>query len=211
MNIPSPRLVKGREVTYNLVVESIRGNGIGVVEANALSSMAETDLLREVAAGHAEAYGQVFQLHRRQAYGLAYQYAQNKEDALDIVQEAFIKAYLNFSRFDLKRKFSPWLLTIVRNQAIDFLRKRKRNRTCDLPEVLPDYQAQRKTERRLLRMDIQSAMVQLSPEQREIIYLKDYKGHSYAEIAEIQEIPLGTVMSRLHHARKKLAALLSGN
>ena len=209
MNIPPPRLVKGREVTYNLVVESSRGNGISVVEA--LSSMAETDLLREVAAGRAEAYGKIFQLHRRQAYGLAYQYAQNKEDALDIVQEAFIKAYLNFSRFDLKRKFSPWLLTIVRNQAIDFLRQRQRNRTSDLPEVITDHQAQRKTELRLVRMDIQSAMVRLSAEQREIIYLKDYKGHSYAEIAEIQEIPLGTVMSRLHHARKKLAALLSGN
>lgn len=198
-------------MTYNLAVETSQGNGIIVVDAEALTGMAESDLLREVAKGRREAYGEIFQLHRGQAYGLAYQYTQNKEDALDVVQEAFIKAYLNLSRFDLSKKFGPWLLTIVRNQAIDLLRKRKRTRASDLPPVLPDPGAQRKTEKRLLRMDICSAMTQLSPAQREIIYLKDYQGHSYAEIAEIQQIPLGTVMSRLHHARKKLAALLSGN
>ncbi len=182
-----------------------------MAEADAHSSMTERDLLREVASGRTEAYGRIVQLHRGQAYGLAYQFAQNKEDALDIVQEAFLKAYLNFKQFDLKRKFGPWLLTIVRNQAIDFLRKRKRTRVSDLPEVLPDHGAQRKTERRLLRMDILSAMAHLPDEQREIIFLKDYLGHSYAEIADIQQIPLGTVMSRLHHARKKLAARLRAN
>ena len=125
-------------------------------------------------------------------------------------QDAFIKAYQNFGRFDLKRKFGPWLLTIVRNQSIDFLRKRNRNRTHDLPAVLPDHSAQKGTERRLMRLDIKAAMSRLAAHQREIIFLKDYQGHSYAEIAQIQEIPIGTVMSRLHHARKKVANYLNG-
>ncbi|HSR51288.1 MAG TPA: RNA polymerase sigma factor [Acidobacteriota bacterium] len=165
---------------------------------------ADADLLRQVRDGRTDAYTQIFKRHRDHAFGLAYYYTKNKEDALDVVQDAFIKAYQNLSKFDFKREFGPWLLTIVRNQAIDHLRKRNRRKAYDLPEVLPDRGAQRRTERGLLRMEIRRALDKLPPEQREIIYLKDYQGHSYAEIAEIQAIPLGTVMSRLHHARKKL-------
>ncbi|HSR69183.1 MAG TPA: RNA polymerase sigma factor [Acidobacteriota bacterium] len=172
---------------------------------------ADADLLRQVRNGRPEAYNQIFKRHRDHAFGLAYYYTKNKEDALDVVQDAFIKAYQNLNRFDLKREFGPWLLTIVRNQAIDLLRKRNRRRSEDLPEVLPDRKAQSKTEGGLLRMEIRNALDRLPPEQREIIFLKDYQGHSYAEIAEIQEIPLGTVMSRLHHARKKLIRYLDGS
>ncbi len=177
----------------------------------AIRTPAEADLLQAVLSGQTEAYGRIFEMHRHHAFGLAYQYTHNKDDALDIVQESFIKAYQNIKRFDLKREFGPWLLTIVRNQCIDFLRRRKRRRVEELPEVLPDRVAYRRTERRLLGLDINQAMAKLPPEQREIIFLKDYQGHSYAEIAEIQGIPLGTVMSRLHHARRKLAAYLNGD
>ena len=172
--------------------------------------MKEGDLLQAVISGSSDAFGQIFLRHRDHAYGLAYQYTQNKEDALDVVQDAFIKAYQNLSRFDRKREFGPWFLTIVRNQSIDFLRKRKRRRVEDLPPVLADHYAQKKTERRVLRLDIRRAMAKLADYQRTIIFLKDYQGHSYAEIAEILGIPLGTVMSRLHHARRKLAGVLNG-
>lgn len=177
---------------------------------NSQPLMTEKDLLTAVISGQTDAYGQIFKLHRNNAYGLAFQYARNKEDALDIVQDAFIKAYQNLNRFDRKREFGPWLLTIVRNQAIDFLRKSKRTRVEDLPPILPDHGSQRRTERRVLRMQIQQALGKLPEKQREIVYLKDYQGHSYAEIAEIQDIPIGTVMSRLHHARKKLIGYLNG-
>ncbi len=170
----------------------------------------EAELIRAVTSGHTEAYGQIFQKYRDHAYGLAYQYTGNKEDALDVVQDAFIKAFLNLRRFDISRDFGPWFLKIVRNQSIDHLRKRKRTRAEDLPVVLPDRGALKKTERRVMRMDIRQGLAQLPTVQREIVFLKDYQGHSYAEIAEIQRIPLGTVMSRLHHARKKLAAYLNG-
>ncbi|MFQ5738487.1 MAG: RNA polymerase sigma factor [Acidobacteriota bacterium] len=167
----------------------------------------EVELLREAMAGRKEAYGQIFRIHRERAYGLAYQYTRNKEDALDIVQEAFIRAYTHLSRFDLGRNFGPWLLSIVRNLSIDCLRKRKRRATQELPQVIPDRK-RKSADQKLLRQEVRAALFKMARPQREIIFLKDYQGHSYAEIAEIMEIPLGTVMSRLHHARKQLVKVL---
>lgn len=168
----------------------------------------EAMLVRDVLSGNTEAYAEIFKMHRQKAYGLAYQYTGNKEDALDVVQESFIKAYVNLKRFDLTRRFGPWLLTIVRNRAIDLLRKRKKTQTQELPVALPDLRSGTKSDRRVLLLEVREALNRLRPEEREIIYLKDYQGHSYLEISEIVEIPLGTVMSRLHHARKKLADLV---
>lgn len=168
----------------------------------------EREMLRAVLNGRKEAYADIFKLHRHRAYGLAYQYTGNKEDALDVVQDAFIRAYINLKRFDLGREFGPWLLTIVRNLSIDLLRKRKSRAAEDLPEVLPDLRSRTRADEELLRLEVRTALLQMEPGQREIIFLKDYQGHSYAEIAEIIDIPLGTVMSRLHHARKRLAQLV---
>ncbi len=164
----------------------------------------ETELLRDALAGSRDAYGEIFKLHRDRAYGLAYQYTHNKEDALDVVQDAFIRAYLNLRKFDLTRDFGPWLLTIVRNLSIDLIRKRQRARREELPDTLPATN-QPKADRQVLKGEVWEALAGLADAHREIVFLKDYQGHSYAEIAEILGIPIGTVMSRLHHARKKLA------
>ena len=84
----------------------------------------------------------------------------------------------------------------------------RRTRTDGLPDVLPERHTRNQADRRLLRREIWDLLSELSDPQREIIFLKDYQGHSYAEIAAIMEIPMGTVMSRLHHARKNLARIL---
>ena len=175
-----------------------------------IEGMGEVQLLQQVLDGKTEAYGQVFRRHRDRAYGLALQYTRNKEDALDIVQDAFIRAYLNLNKFDLGREFGPWLLTIVRNLSIDFLRKRRRRATDDLPEVVPDKPGRGRADDKLLKQEVWNKLLQLAPDHREIVFLKDYQGHSYAEIAEILSIPIGTVMSRLHHARKNRAAAVKG-
>lgn len=166
--------------------------------------MTEVEILQQVAAGQHNAYGEIFSRHRQRAFALAYQYLHNREDAKDIVQEAFVKAFQNLSKFKFDRKFGPWLLTIVRNLSIDFLRRRKKVSPDGLPETVPDPGSAAEAERRVLRGEIWAALFSLSPGQREIIFLKDYQGHSYLEISEILKIPLGTVMSRLHHARKHL-------
>jgi len=178
--------------------------------ANQLEGMGEAQLLQQVLAGRTEAYGQVFHRHRDRAYGLALQYTRNKEDALDVVQDAFIRAYQNLSKFDLRKDFCPWLLTIVRNLAIDLLRKRKRTAAEELPDAMPDKSGRIRADDKLLRKEVWKKLMGLAPDHREIVFLKDYQGHSYSEIAEILSIPMGTVMSRLHHARKNLAKAVAG-
>jgi RNA polymerase sigma-70 factor, ECF subfamily len=166
----------------------------------------EASILERVLNGHTAAYGEVFSRHREKAFALAFQYLRNREDAKDVVQEAFIKAYRNLRRFDLSRSFGPWLLTIVRNLSIDALRKRKHSGD-ELPERLPDSRP-RPADDDVLRGEVWTALETLSADHREIVFLRDYQGHSYTEIAEILGIPLGTVMSRLHHARRSLIVRL---
>jgi RNA polymerase sigma-70 factor, ECF subfamily len=172
-----------------------------------LKEMTEAQLLEETVRGDAAAYGEIFTRHRDRAFALAYQYLRDREDAKDIVQDAFIKAYQNLKRFDRGRRFGPWLLTIVRNLSIDQIRKRKHESPDGLPDVLPDRKG-KPPDGATLRSEVWSTLKRLSQPHQEILFLRDYQGHTYAEIAEILQIPLGTVMSRLHHARRSLIALL---
>jgi RNA polymerase sigma-70 factor, ECF subfamily len=162
----------------------------------------EVSILERVLGGQTGAYAEIFSRHRERAFALAFQYLRNREDAKDVVQEAFIKAYQNLRRFDLSRSFGPWLLTIVRNLSVDTLRKRKHSGE-ELFDRIPDSHS-RRAEDTVLRGEVWTALGKLSADHREIVFLRDYQGHSYAEIAEILRVPLGTVMSRLHHARRSL-------
>ena len=119
-----------------------------------LKNMTEVEILQSVAAGNHNAYGEVFSRHRQRAFALAYQYLHNSEDAKDIVQDAFIKAFQNLNKFKFDRKFGPWLLTIVRNLSIDLIRRRKKVSPDGLPEVLPDPNSRASAERRVLRGEI---------------------------------------------------------
>ncbi|MEJ2076926.1 MAG: RNA polymerase sigma factor [Acidobacteriota bacterium] len=169
--------------------------------------MTEAELLELALKGQTGAYGEIFVRHRAKAFALAFQYLRNHEDAKDVVQDAFIKAYKNLSKFDCHRSFGPWLLTIVRNLSIDAIRRTKRSAVQELPPSLPDTRA-RKADSTVLRHEVWAALEKLSPDHREIVFLTDYQGHRYLEIAEILGIPIGTVMSRLHHARRNLVGVL---
>lgn len=138
--------------------------------------MTDAELLRKVMDGQRELYGQIFTLYWKGAYDLAFHYTRNKEDAMDVVQDAFIKAYRNLSRFDLGCKFGPWFLRIVRNLCIDLLRKRKRCEPQELSRHLPDRFSGR-PENRVLYSELWKAFSRLDREQREIIFLKDWTGN----------------------------------
>lgn len=163
--------------------------------------------MQQVLSGYSAAYAEIFARHRERAFALAFQYLRDREDAKDVVQDAFIKAYQNLRQFELSRSFGPWLLTIVRNLCIDLMRKRKHESPDGLPEILPDRRGS-PADGTVLKQEVWSAMSRLSQQHREILFLRDYQGHSYNEVAEILGIPLGTVMSRLHHARRGLMAIL---
>jgi RNA polymerase sigma-70 factor (ECF subfamily) len=141
------------------------------------------------------------------AAGYAYSFLHNREDAEDAVQEALLRAYRGRNRHDRSRSLKAWWFAIVRNCCLDLLRKRKRQPTfLEADEsLLPDNADERDT---LHDHDaLHWAIDQLSPEHREIIQLRYFGECTYAEIASALQIPAGTVMSRLHAARKFLAAV----
>jgi len=167
--------------------------------------------------GDREALDELARQAGPKAYGFALQLLRNREDALDVTQEALVSFFDHLDRFDEARQLDPWLLSIVRNQAYDFLRRRKVRAAESLDELLeqgaalPAGQAPTafdRVERDELRARLWRALGQLSSEHREILVLRDYQDLSYLQIAEVLGIPKGTVMSRLHRARRALRDLL---
>ena len=153
--------------------------------------------------------------HMRAAYNLARWLVRNDQDAEDIVQESFLKAYKGQESFR-GSEARTWMLSIVRNTAMDFLRRYKARATVTLGDQArepADHSAD--PERGLLERSrrewIRQAISQLEPEFREVIVLREIEGLSYKEIAAVLSIPMGTVMSRLSRARNLLLAELGGS
>lgn len=135
----------------------------------------------------------------------------NEQDALDLLQDTFVRAYEHFHRYDYQQPFYPWILTIGKNLARNHFRK-KETAVNSLPENWDGPSNYLGPEEGLLRAEqsrqIFHALHQMKPEQRAILELKHFQDCSYQEISSILDIPLGTVMSRLYYARKELSALL---
>ena len=127
------------------------------------------------------------------------------QDALDVSQNAFIKAYRNIKRFDTARPFLPWFYRILRNLCLDHIRRSKRRREVPLSEALvfADDPGRRDAYR-----DLRRAIDGLAVEQREVVVLHYFEGFSYKEMASTLEKPIGTIMSTLYHARQNLRAAL---
>ena len=155
--------------------------------------------------------------HYEVAYRVACRLLGNTEDARDAVQDAVIKALAHLSDFDGRSGFKTWFLKIVHNTAIDSGRKRKRRPTLGLsdesrgnvePSFEEDPDAPGLTQGDLRRI-LDEALVRLTLPIRTTFILFAESGLSYKEIAEIQDVPIGTVMSRLHYARHKLQSFLN--
>ncbi len=178
----------------------------------------EVDLVRRARAGDRFAQEELVQRHRRSMFLLALQLLGNRDDALDVVQDAFLRFFTTLQRFDVRRPLKPWLYQIVRNRVVDLYRRRRvrRNEPLDrgddggpaLQLHDPAADPERDAGRAELRLRLWRALDQLSPKQREILVLRDYQDLSYAEIATALDIPIGTVMSRLHGARQRLRKIL---
>lgn len=182
---------------------------------------AEADLVHRACRGDVPAREQLVALHRSSVYVLALQLLGNREDALDVTQDALLRFFSTLHRFDAQRPVRPWLLRIVRNRAQDLHRRRRVRRHESLEDVdhegvvrlqLVDTNVDPEQDltRSQLRRRLLRALSALPRQQREIVLLRDYQELSYAEIAERLSIPLGTVMSRLHSARKRLREICEG-
>jgi RNA polymerase sigma-70 factor (ECF subfamily) len=158
-------------------------------------------------AGDSEAFRHIVEHYQAEAIGHAIAILGNREDALDAVQEAFIDAFKAVNRLDLTRRFYPWFYVILRNRCYKLAhgRKKREMSSSDEMEILAPA-ANIKPEDSLL---LEQAMLELPAEDRELVTLRHLDGLSYQELAEKLEVPQGTIMSRLYHARKSLREKLA--
>jgi RNA polymerase sigma-70 factor (ECF subfamily) len=175
-------------------------------------------LLARLAGGDSTALDELFRRYRSTAYRVAYRLLGNEADALDAVQDGFVKALTRLGSFQGRSSFKTWLLRVVTNAALDMGRQRHRRNKLRLvlPESaqLDDYQPasaedpSHGLEREDLRRLLDGALASLSDAHRQTFILHADADLSYREVAEVLGISIGTVMSRLFYARQRLKAYL---
>ena len=184
-----------------------------------LVSEDDREVVRRVQAGDTEAFEPLVEKYKRKVFRLAYQVLRDQEEALDVAQEAFVKAFRALPAFKGDSAFYTWLFRITMNVALDRKRQRAtRAKALGAEDVPPE-----EWERTAMSTDpdpedvatgvetrerIRKGLDSLSEHHRTIVILSDIEGLQYREIAEVLGIPMGTVMSRLHHARKRLREVL---
>jgi RNA polymerase sigma-70 factor, ECF subfamily len=183
----------------------------------------ELDLVKRCQKGDSEAFDELVTRYRTRVFGMVYNMVHNEQDAWDLAQDSFLKAWKSIGRFRGKSSFYTWLYRIVMNVTIDWIRKKQikgsgaefddaiqlkeidpASRTVPKQDALPSE----KMEQGEIRAQIDRAIAQLSPEHRAVILMKEIEDMQYNEIAETLGCSIGTVMSRLFYARKKLQNLL---
>jgi RNA polymerase sigma-70 factor (ECF subfamily) len=177
-------------------------------------------LARRVRAGDAQAFALLIERYQRRAYAQALAIVGSREDALDLSQEAFARAFRARHTLDPERPFYAWLCQILRRLCFNFLRDAKTHaRSMEaggnhwLVSVAsaahrdPAQEAERAEERRR----VAAAIAELPAHEREVLVLKEFEELKYREIAELVGIPVGTVMSRLYSARRRLAEALEAH
>lgn len=188
-----------------------------------LEADADFEVIRRVQAGDVAAFDALVRKYRERVYGVIYNLTSNREDASDLTQEAFIKAFQSINRFQGQSAFFTWLYKISVNNTLTHLRKNKLRRFFSLNTVQPDAagteivenlmhgnNASREAYLRELQEKLNEAMQKLSIKHRTVITLFEIDGLNHTEIAEIMGCSEGTVRSRLHYAKQFLQNELSG-
>ncbi len=185
------------------------------------SSADDQALVRSARAGDTGAFEELVARHRDKIYGRAYSMVHNEDEALDLSQEAWVKGWQRLAQCQGEASFGTWMTRIVINLCLDHLRKQKRQRTESIEELdeesggverqMPIVAANptEGLERTELRRQIDRALGMLSYEHRTVLVLHEFQELEYKEIAKVMGCSIGTVMSRLFYARRKLAALLA--
>jgi RNA polymerase sigma-70 factor (ECF subfamily) len=179
----------------------------------------DRELMERLARGDREALAPLMERHHRRLYRIALSYLRNADDALDAVQEVFVKAFVNAARWDARAEVGPWLTRIAINQSIDGYRRGRRRRTTEEPleedgQVRPLPAGDPSPERRAMGHEISeritAALTTLPEKQRAVFVLRHYEEMSLEEIAGSLGISLGTVKSSLHRAVHRLRDRLQG-
>lgn len=169
----------------------------------------ESSLVGRARNGDISAFEALVQRYRNDVFGLAYHFVRNREEAWDLSQEVFLKAYNGLHKFRGDSSFKTWLLRITANQCKDSFKKRRVNTTSledgQAAQAVSIRPSPRETlENRELAEAIDAAVSALPVKHRTAFILREFEGLSYDEMAQVMRCRLGTVMSRLHHARKRV-------
>ncbi len=183
----------------------------------------ELDRPADAAAAEAPDFIEAVRPYADQLYPAALRMTRNSADAEDLVQETFTKAFANFHQFRAGTNLRAWLYRILTNTFINGYRKKQREPRQEITDEIKDWQlaaadthastgsrsAEAEVLDRLPDSAVRTALARLPEEFRLVVYLIDVEGFSYKEVAERMDTPLGTVMSRLHRARRQLRVLLA--
>jgi len=185
------------------------------------SSAEDATLVREAQQGEMGAFEELVGRHRDKIYARAYSMMRSEDDAIDLSQEAWVKGWQRLAQFHGESSFATWMTRIVINLCLDQLRKQKRHREESIEEMDEETGGVERQmpvvtvnptaglEREELRKRIDQALGQLSKEHRTVLVLHEFQEMEYKEIAKTMGCSIGTVMSRLFYARRKMAALLA--
>jgi len=185
------------------------------------SSAEDATLVREAQQGEMGAFEELVGRHRDKIYARAYSMMRSEDDAIDLSQEAWVKGWQRLAQFHGESSFATWMTRIVINLCLDQLRKQKRHREESIEEMDDETGGVERQmpvvtsnptaglEREELRKRIDQALGQLSNEHRTVLVLHEFQEMEYKEIAKTMGCSIGTVMSRLFYARRKMAALLA--
>jgi RNA polymerase sigma-70 factor, ECF subfamily len=182
-------------------------------------------LVRQCMAGDAQAWQQLVVSQNRRIYAICYRFTGSSSDAEDLTQEVFLKLYKNLASFDTQKgSFQTWITTLARNLLVDHFRRTRLDRASDSLDATFDGEEDGQTmgdrladprpsqEHHVagleLKVKVQDALKQLSPELREAVILRDLEDMDYKDIAQVLRIPEGTVKSRISRGRGELARLL---
>jgi RNA polymerase sigma-70 factor (ECF subfamily) len=183
---------------------------------------AEMDLVRRAQSGDLEAYDELVKRYQERIYATVYHMTSNHEDANDLAQDSFIKAFQALKSFKGGSSFYTWLYRIAVNKTINFLKQRKNRvhmslndldfnteNNPDLVALISDKTPRRDAGLKELQEKLNTALLKLSEPHRLVVVLHDVQGMSHEEVAQVMDCNIGTVRSRLFYARQQLQSLLT--
>jgi RNA polymerase sigma-70 factor (ECF subfamily) len=191
------------------------------MSGQAFTTTDDAGLVQLARDGELGAFEELVARHRDKIYGRAFSLTRNEDEALDLSQEAWVKGWQRLQQFQGDAGFATWMTRIVINLCLDHLRRQKRRRTDSLEAMAEEHEgwephpptdAMNPTEgleRTELRQVIDGALGQLSEDHRTVLVLHEFEDMEYKDIAKTMGCSMGTVMSRLFYARRKMAALLA--
>jgi RNA polymerase sigma-70 factor (ECF subfamily) len=185
------------------------------------TALGDEDLVRRAQRGDMVAFEELVARHRDKIYARAFSMVRNEDDAIDLSQEAWVKGWQRLKQFQRESSFVTWMTRIVINLCLDQLRKQKRHRSESI-EMMEEESGgverqmpvvtvnpTERLERSEVRQRIDKALAQLSYEHRTVLILHEFEDLEYKEIAKRMQCSIGTVMSRLFYARRKMANLMA--